>query len=463
MPSFARLVLSRLVVGTFGTVPENVGLVQSKLVRSLPEDVPDDDELPQNFLYEPSRQFNILMHPFAAGKRYDLDVNSDVGPAAFSGMPSPPPLPKVFIHELPDDVRIDPKCDNPECAFGPMMSDEDHESLGVEKNTLYATDQFQLGNLFEYRMRNYPELVSDMDSADVIYIPFFAHLAPLWYGEKEVVCANFFAYLEGDGIELMNESRKNIFVVIPRIGACEAVCHTAFPFHWIRMATEADLSIPYPSLAHPSGDWSTRFPLGSGIKSKDLLWSAYFGVAKGANRNKLWIDCHNEEEKCIYLKPTRTDGVDAGFREEDKDQWGLFALQKEPVDVLLRSVFNAQPHGHTCSRKGIFDSIVLGAIPIFFRYCFNRKYEMHLNFTGLTWEDASVFIEDHEHYGTPDTGESITQILEKIPEDRVKELYRNVKKLAVSFTYARETSRQFDDAFTIALRGVASGRHARGL
>ena len=89
---------------------------------------------------------------------------------------------------------------------GQMRSDEDHESLVVEKNnTLFATDQFSLGNLFEYRMRIHLELVSDMDSADITYVPFFARLYPTWYGVKEEMCARWSAYLDGDGVELTQE------------------------------------------------------------------------------------------------------------------------------------------------------------------------------------------------------------------------------------------------------------------
>ena len=60
------------------------------------------------------------------------------------------------------------------------------------------------------------------------------------------------------------------------------------------------------------------------------------------------------------------------------------------VDVILNSVFCAQPEGDSKSRKGLIDSIILGCIPIVFDHFQETMYMSYVSWKEF--QEMSVFI-----------------------------------------------------------------------
>ncbi|KAK3248625.1 hypothetical protein CYMTET_41916 [Cymbomonas tetramitiformis] len=112
------------------------------------------------------------------------------------------------------------------------------------------------------------------------------------------------------------------------------------------------------------------------------------------------------------------------------------------MQSYLGATFCLQPPGDTATRKGIFDSLMVGCIPVIFdEQQLEFQYELHIP----SPEAISVLI-SKEHQ------DNIFEYLESIPTERVRALRDAISKMGHSLQYAKEQPLNADpDALDVAI------------
>ena len=138
------------------------------------------------------------------------------------------------------------------------------------------------------------------------------------------------------------------------------------------------------------------------------------------------------------------------------------ACEKEPeevVRVLAASVFCLQPRGDSATRKGFFDTILAGCIPVVFsNQTAFEQYPYHLAHSSRA-TPFSVFISEELILGG---GIDVIHALSLIPGDHIRMLQHSVRRLIPNVIYAdtfgasplgqqQEPRYRRPDAFSIAI------------
>ncbi|KAL8291244.1 hypothetical protein RQP46_002222 [Phenoliferia psychrophenolica] len=118
--------------------------------------------------------------------------------------------------------------------------------------------------------------------------------------------------------------------------------------------------------------------------------------------------------------------------------------------VMLHARFCLQPPGDSATRKGYWESILLGCIPVVFRRGTYAKVWRDL---GVEWDQVALFIDEKEFL---EKGSDIVEILKGVKEEDVRSRQRDIAKLAWRVQYAIPSD-GFDqgwsnDAFGMLLR-----------
>lgn len=124
--------------------------------------------------------------------------------------------------------------------------------------------------------------------------------------------------------------------------------------------------------------------------------------------------------------------------------------------VLLGSTFCINPPGDTPTRKGLFDSLVAGCIPVIFADTSLSLYKWHVP----NWQDVSVLV-PWEKLLEP--GFNLIDHLKQIPQAEVQRKQDAIWKLAYSLQYSSKPApaewavhpARVKDAFAVALEGLA--------
>ena len=99
--------------------------------------------------------------------------------------------------------------------------------------------------------------------------------------------------------------------------------------------------------------------------------------------------------------------------------------------LFKRSVFCPAPAGDSITRKSIFDSLVSGCIPVLFSRASLAQYSFHVNPDKL--DDISIYI---PNANVSDGSTNFLDILHAVTPERIKELQRNIEKIAPSLQYS---------------------------
>ena len=140
----------------------------------------------------------------------------------------------------------------------------------------------------------------------------------------------------------------------------------------------------------------------------------------GRLRTALENDCRNNEDT-----DASTGRQICSHSSTTKDTIGY-------METYQDSVFSLQPIGDSYTRAAIWDSLVMGSIPIIF----HRNSLLHLHSDIFRWDAQSdpihVFIDIHDII---DRNVSVVEIIRKIPKDQIENLQNNIKRFIHRFSY----------------------------
>ncbi|CAI9111347.1 OLC1v1011560C1 [Oldenlandia corymbosa var. corymbosa] len=383
---------------------------------------------------------------------------------------------RVYVYDLPSMFTKDLvlyECDDLQqwrwqCGIGTNdgYGKEASELAGIVPDHFlpawYRTNQFSLELIFHQRILNYKCRTLDPESATAYYIPFYAGLAVakyLWIDDipkRDYHCNKLLEWVQNKTY-WKKRNGSDHFIVIGRIAwdfrrwtepgkkwgssflnqpAMEKV--TRFTLEKPDGIYE-DLSIPYPTGFHPQSrsqlqqwqDFVRR-------QNRTSLFS-YVGASHGGSldndfRSMLLNYCYNE----------------TGCHVVDCAQTACNNGSAVLLKAYLSSHFCLQPKGDSYTRRGVFDCMVAGSIPVFF---WNRTaYDQYQWFLPQKFKSYSVFI-DHEDVLK---GLSIRKVLEGYSKKKLMKMREKVIETIPNIVFSRPSNKSeiIGDAFDIAVEGV---------
>lgn len=204
------------------------------------------------------------------------------------------------------------------------------------------------------------------------------------------------------------------------------------------------ISVPYPSSFH-FWEYSTNIPwkVSPDILRRNIT-AVFVGGTKTINkiskalRARLHVQC-SKHPSCIWL--------DTGIHRTRVDMHAVLNLYRS-------SIFCLSPPGDSPTRKGLFDSILAGCIPVVFdKYTLANQYPWHIGLNHI--EQISVFIPvsdilgsrtknwkwmkttiTHSQFDEDDGGVDFMEILSQIPPVIIERMQHSIEKLGWSLQYS---------------------------
>lgn len=348
----------------------------------------------------------------------------------------------------------------------------------------FRTEQFSLELIFHEKLRRgYSCLTQDPELASAFYIPYYAALDTAFtlfdpnLSERDRLTQRLIGWLSGNSAWVKFHGAKKHFMALGRIvwdftreqkaaeGWGSALLTQKEFSNVTRLLIEKrpwvseEFAIPYPTSFHPSSLqdmklWQEKLR-GRMTKQRPLLTS-FIG---SSSRGTAWSRALRAElaKKC--------EQVGAGTCKEYRCGDGYSgtidcARNPEHVSALfLSSTFCLEPSGDSPTRKGIFDSLVAGCIPVFFtNSSAYTQYTWHLPQNGDLY---SVYFDGEEViHGHLDIFSALvhiandTQRLHRMQEEIIRILPRIVYSLPAD-NHGKDLA--FQDAFDVALENVLEG------
>lgn len=385
----------------------------------------------------------------------------------------------VFIYDLPpefnSDLSVDcmkrpPTCDDfSNGGFGDRMDLPQSDAMASvlqPPSAWFHTDQFSLEVLIHRRLKlSYPCLTQNATQASLFYIPFYHGLDVARYIDnpdftvRDHLSTKLLTWLRDQESWRVHKGNRHVLVLgrlvwdfwrrSSGLGAStwgsailtypELVNVTKLFIErspW-SIENQNQIAIPYPTGFHPASDqqlraWKDTVRRSHRTELVSFAGSARSNISKSIVRGELLDQCGRSPLCKLDLC------TEALCRQNSQTIYKL----------ALESVFCLEPAGDSPTRKGIFDTLVAGCIPV----VFNRdqtvlQYLWHLPGNGSSY---SVMLDDEavvNHY-------DVMQHLRRIPLAEVMRLQQNIVQLLPRLLYRNpllDGQYTAKDAFDVAI------------
>lgn len=382
--------------------------------------------------------------------------------------------PRIYVLEdLPlystDVLR---RCHMPEYVnqgFGPVLGEEWAGSTYKRNVQLHQTDMRSFDVILYHKLMNYSGRVEVLSEADFVYAPFF--FGALTNLQKNTSCnvAKYFrkkfrkpqlpftrqvvggpifdSFLKDVQMILIKKNAANATVLLslsrtPRNYAgglfrgknrlhpikVKILGHENFERSRVYKSVEM---VPYPTFVHASSRgefidfYSNRTVLVT-FASPRIGKDALHGVASFKMRENIARSLSSLANSSAILLT------------------GLNFTMRNCYQAMQTSVFSLQPPGDSPVRRGFYDSILLGCIPVIFS-------KTAYNTFGWTTKNISVVVPK----GIPPV--QLVKYLQTISQGRIQELQHNIKQVQSAMQYSLFQDEEHD-AFGIILRTLQKKR-----
>lgn len=333
----------------------------------------------------------------------------------------------------------------------------------VPQDVWHITSQFSLEVLFHERLKRYTCLTNDPKEAVFAYLPFYTALdltKTLFSGTAAVrdkLSQRLMGWLENDPHWKASHGHNHV-LVLGRIVwdytrkeedgvASWGSALLSFPElkNVTKLSIERDphaldqMAVPYPTSWHPYVDEHIRVWQETVRSSKRETLVLYAGASRSNNllREELFRQCDQQPDANCTLVPC-SGGADTLNCAREQD----VLLEK-----FLQAVFCLQPPGDSETRKGVFDCLIAGGIPVFFDVrTAHSQYKWHL---PLDMTSYSVILPRDE---TVQGKLNVVKELAQIPHKSVTRMQEAIRELLPSIIYKKPgSSMRNKDAFDLAI------------
>lgn len=334
-------------------------------------------------------------------------------------------------------------------------------SILLPRDVRHITSQFSLEVLFHERLKRYACLTNDPNIAVFAYIPFYTALdltKTLFLGTavvKDRLSQRLMGWLENNPHWRASHGHGHV-LVLGRIvwdymrkeedGWGSALLSFPGLKNVTKLSIERDphaldqMAIPYPTSWHPYTDEHIRVwqEMIRSVKRETLV--LYAGMSRGNNmlREELLKQCNRQPDANCTLVPCGGGGADAINCAREQD----VLLEK-----FLTAVFCLQPPGDSETRKGVFDCLIAGSIPVFFdTWTSHSQYEWHLPSNRTSY--SVILPRDETAQGKLDVVNELAQI----PHERIAQMQKAIRELLPNIIYKKPgSSMRSRDAFDLAI------------
>ncbi|KAH8952593.1 hypothetical protein BDL97_09G092600 [Sphagnum fallax] len=348
----------------------------------------------------------------------------------------------------------------------------------------YKTNQFTLELIYHERFKHYDCLTDDPDKAIFTYIPFYSalDLTPKLFGDgvssnaaaRDRACQRLIGWLQASRHWERTGGKNHVLLLgrivwdytrsefddhgwgNPLLSFPEMENVTKLSIEISPTREDQGSGIPYPTAFHPSSDaqiasWQTRI---SSSKRETLV--VFAGVPRSDNkrvtgssiRSELMKQCSN------YSQPPHNNNNN----NNNNNMCSLLSCsvidcERNPqhlMEAFLNAVFCLQPAGDSATRKGVFDCLIAGGIPVFFDpETAYMQYHWHLPQNGSSY--SVFFPREAVVNGSVD----VIQELQRIPLSAIASMQHTINSFLPNLLYSKPGSNlTTPDAFDISVQNL---------
>ncbi|CAM6099889.1 unnamed protein product [Calypogeia fissa] len=414
-----------------------------------------------------------------------LDLNVPLRGASTQGVPLPKETScegrRAYLYTLPPKFNSDlvAECDSlwwiaRACDYyminegiGPNAPtdwvNDRGEKVLVPDGGWFLTHQYALELMFHARLKHYECLTTDVNKADLFFLPYYAghDVMRLHYrddvtnDERDELALELKDWLEEQETWNRNNGSDHVLVVGKVEGDFRRweksnfgsqLLNLPFMAGPTKLLIERDawrnrhIGVPHPTFFHPKNDDEIRTWLEHVEQSERRHLVSFAGMPRpymaGNVRGHLIQLCLDHPEDCSLLKC-------------EKD---ICLRPDQTMNLFLHSHFCMQPPGDTPTRRSVFDSLVGGCIPVLVDpHTAYYQYPWHLPRNASSY---SVFIPSDD----VNSGKSnILAILRSItPEERAAMRTRIIREIIPGLLYRQPGTKHSDfrDAFDISMEAL---------
>ena len=351
--------------------------------------------------------------------------------------------PNIYVYDLPPfgrEVILGFLTNEASPIYGPAINLS-------EACCSYNTRMFGLEVIIYDRMLQYRHRTSDPSAADLFFVPFFPEVARTAYkraqkptaGSKTRASVSFpttylrktLNYIKQQAPWKRRAGKDHIFVASrPLKSFVHGKDNCLFGLHSVVLTIESPflvtealtpyMSVPYPSWFHfhSKGD-SIDFPWKHSSSMKEREWLVVFigtnnTFYHSSLRNQLLSQCQHHRDVC-------------SARSFERRHLSTVELDFE---LYKQAVFSLQPPGDTLTRKGVFDALLFGSIPVVFHPS-SMAYPAFIPKV----EDVAIVIPLEKVISER---LDVIEVLKSVPEQEVQRLQKNIEAVAFGLQYSLE-------------------------
>ncbi|MCO5561291.1 hypothetical protein L7F22_014912 [Adiantum nelumboides] len=359
----------------------------------------------------------------------------------------------------------------------------------VPKEAWYRTDQYSLEVIFYEKMKRHQCTTVNPEEASAFYIPYFGGLDlafTLFSGRVHLMDAlqqRLVGWLSGNPVWQSKRDVAPHFMVLGHVAwdfdrgplqgdlihhdhgkSSSSMSYSTWGsslLHqpllnntsWLlieRKGNDHDMGLPFPTLFHPSSP-TDIFLWQKEIRKVKRQWLVTFvggsrrhfdNEAIRSLRQVLMRQCQEAEKDTTFFGEVMAGGNTSMKKE--------IACDEEPEEVmraLTKSVFCLQPKGDSATRKGFFDTIVAGCIPVLF-----ANDTAYLQYLWHLPDEPSLYSVFIPEANVIEGRINVVDTLSHIPLTQIKLMQRTIRHLIPHIIYSPPGAIHLaQDAFSIAL------------
>jgi hypothetical protein len=347
-----------------------------------------------------------------------------------------------------------------------------HAKLNLKPEKYWSTDQTGLEVIMQSRLLSSCYRTDDPSQADLFYIPFYGALQVMGRTHSAYSSQSVDTALEQfvQHYPYWNASQGRDHVILfsrPEVFALnttgppngfEGPLHPRSPFlqTMLKLVLERNplsdlpnvVSVPYPS------SWHYTPLLGNSLRGAQsgLPWRPRKRMATvtfigGLHRGSMSGDGTIRTVLANQCEERQQNGCIMSSAKHLSSR----VATETALSTYILSTFSMQPQGDSFTRKGVFDSLLAGCIPVYFhKQSFQGQYPWHI--TADQFRRISIYVPAAK---VRESGFNIVDYLKAIPQHQVQQMQEQIRKIAFRLQYSTDASdTNVADAFEATIRGM---------
>jgi hypothetical protein len=358
---------------------------------------------------------------------------------------SQPKQPLIYCYNTPHEFHsgLLPVFISPQEIITPDMDN----SFGSKINDgLYQTSQYLLEIIWHKKIKNYPYLTSCIEKADIAFIPCYTFLSA-WTKQKFVYSCDATIKMINNLISKLPEWSENKYNIPHILVFSDVMWNDVRVYNYHIKMPKGTYTLTLESLPE------NEIKSGTGNKMITVPYPTEFHF--DYNTNKIGVSDHTNRNILLsYLGRSRTivseltklcsNDFNCEILSQPNHYWkstNNIELTHNMIRIYSTSIFSLQPFGDRGTRRGFYQSLLLGCIPVIFSNNYQSYNGLFQNYIDIT--KIAVII-------TSQSVDDIIPFLKSISKEKIYEYQGYAKHCVRNLQYS--TFNDPEDAFSITIK-----------